>query len=738
MGKMTVKASKHGNLARCKARGWKTPPFFNLMGRLQRWLVDWISPTDFLPEDFRFFLEKGERIYHKRGKRGFIQHCKQCRVFLLSTLSDGSYLSSPGGNLRRRLKPFFGGALVRKLLLNRTPDNIRVLLTAASMSKALKLPPEPDFGPVVNPPSVDPKSRRYAGLVKRFWRELGFPRRPGWADLQVHWSEYHFTTKSGPNGHALMGCLSDLSSLPDGIIESVKAIGGVKLSQGIDLLRPLLGLFTEMGLAVEKPRWPRRLVGIRDMEGKTRVVAIFDYWSQTALHPVHSFLFRVLRRIPQDCTFDQGKLQERVEGWDDPTFYSVDLTAATDRFPISVIAEVLLGAFSPGWVSHWKNLMVGLPFDAPQKGGTDRVSYSVGNPMGAYSSWSSFALAHHFVVFVSCKRAGVPWSKSRYCLLGDDIVIGDPRIGEFYLEEVRSLGLEVSLAKTHVSKEMFEFAKRISFRGREVTPFNPSAISGNLQKYPLLVAALSGEERKGFLFSGKVPRSVSELYRLVEAPSRFRKGILRKAELCELATLTLQSRVAPHFFVSEVVRDGLGLPEGHAVREDVSDNILRAACVQLFMEAQTRFREGDFGQSFEGLAEFLTETVGPASEPEVLLDSLPFLAIVRRVHETAQKVQEETMGVLMEDGRLWEFITSMAIPMGDHVFQQRQHETLRMVSSALRSKVLEVATLNFQSLDDPMEALTEISPESPHWTETLGEGKPRKPFLPKEGGSHGL
>jgi hypothetical protein len=58
-----------------------------------------------------------------------------------------------------------------------------------------------------------------------------------------------------------------------------------------------------------------------------------------------------------------------------------------------------------------------------------------------------------------------------------------------------------------------------------------------------------------------------------------------------------------------------------------------------------------------------------------------------------------------------------------------------MVSSALRSKVLEVASLNFQSLDNPMDALVEVSPESPHWTETLVGGKKRRPFLPREEGS---
>lgn len=32
----------------------------------------------------------------------------------------------------------------------------------------------------------------------------------------------------------------------------------------------------------------RKVTGIKDREGKTRVIAILDYWSQTALLPLHS------------------------------------------------------------------------------------------------------------------------------------------------------------------------------------------------------------------------------------------------------------------------------------------------------------------------------------------------------------------------------------------------------------------------------------------------------------------
>jgi len=95
-----------------------------------------------------------------------------------------------------------------------------------------------------------------------------------------------------------------------------------------------------------EPGGVRRLVGIPDLEGKTRVIAILDYWSQAALRPVHLFLFEVLRTIRQDMTFSQGSFVDRVKEWGpNVTLYSVDLTAATDRFPVDVISLVLEGHF---------------------------------------------------------------------------------------------------------------------------------------------------------------------------------------------------------------------------------------------------------------------------------------------------------------------------------------------------------------------------------------------------------
>lgn len=97
-----------------------------------------------------------------------------------------------------------------------------------------------------------------------------------------------------------------------------------------------------------RPSPIRRLVAFGDKELKVRIVAILDYFSQSALRPLHSYIFRALKGISQDCTFDQGAFRDRALTWD---FYSsVDLTAATDRFPIKLESLVLKGRFPDFYV----------------------------------------------------------------------------------------------------------------------------------------------------------------------------------------------------------------------------------------------------------------------------------------------------------------------------------------------------------------------------------------------------
>jgi hypothetical protein len=94
----------------------------------------------------------------------------------------------------------------------------------------------------------------------------------------LNFKEFHLSTKAGPNGQALASCYQDFYALPDSLRESIKIIGGKKLSMILTGLenqevQSILGKVfnTTPGEHI------RKLVCFPDLEGKTRTVAILDY-----------------------------------------------------------------------------------------------------------------------------------------------------------------------------------------------------------------------------------------------------------------------------------------------------------------------------------------------------------------------------------------------------------------------------------------------------------------------------
>jgi len=60
------------------------------------------------------------------------------------------------------------------------------------------------------------------------------------------------------------------------------------------------------------------------------------------------------------------------------------LTAATDRFPVSLQKQILSKLVGPDYAENWNILMTGSPFRHPYA--EEGMYYSVGQPMGAKSS----------------------------------------------------------------------------------------------------------------------------------------------------------------------------------------------------------------------------------------------------------------------------------------------------------------------------------------------------------------
>lgn len=80
------------------------------------------------------------------------------------------------------------------------------------------------------------------------------------------------------------------------------------------------------------------------------------------------------------------------------------------------------------------------------------------------------ALTHHVLVRIAGARVGKP-NFTHYALLGDDIVIADTSVANSYHTLMTAvLGVDINLSKSLISKDSFEFAKRLVTMNGEVSP----------------------------------------------------------------------------------------------------------------------------------------------------------------------------------------------------------------------------------------------------------------------------
>jgi len=70
------------------------------------------------------------------------------------------------------------------------------------------------------------------------------------------------------------------------------------------------------------------------------------------------------------------------------------------------------------------------------------------------------ALTHHVIIHIAGIKAGLTCLDGLYVVLGDDVVIVHEGLAREYRVILATLDMPISDAKTHISKDTYEFAKR--------------------------------------------------------------------------------------------------------------------------------------------------------------------------------------------------------------------------------------------------------------------------------------
>jgi hypothetical protein len=141
--------------------------------------------------------------------------------------------------------------------------------------------------------------------------------------------------KAGPQGPASKTAMMNLSLFDE---ETKLALTNITDKNGRVFLD---ASFKEGRLLNESPKIPvlGKLSFIKDPEAKLRIIAICDYYTQLFLKPIHDDMLSLLKKFMCDRTFTQNPFHNWKN--DGEAFYSLDLSSATDRFPINLQQRLL-------------------------------------------------------------------------------------------------------------------------------------------------------------------------------------------------------------------------------------------------------------------------------------------------------------------------------------------------------------------------------------------------------------
>jgi hypothetical protein len=471
---------------------------------------------------FRLLVTRMQFLWRKSGKKFLVLYLKECVRIVLGFVNSAPVTPQKGGvevRVSRAGLPTIIPGVLRKAILAfkfeggyRNTLTLRAVLTILSFYRVMNFVAKPNIGTITGAfegvsPLLDVIE---LGKVLPLFKigKLG----------SLHWGISESAGPNGPkatwfSGADAVAFLFNPRKWFEMVVYMIITgnLGALAWFLFIQLVTiPMLPIL--FALKVKVPTLLGRLVALKEGAGKVRIIAITDWWTQLLFRPIHDVLFKALRLIPQDGTFDQWG---PIKAWVLPRLqlgsssFSFDLSAATDRLPKAFQTQVLTILFGPVIAYFWSALL-----DRDWLFQGTNVRYAVGQPMGAYSSWAMLAICHHVVVQLAAYRAGWRSWFPYYALLGDDLVIADKAVADHYLSLMRHLGVPINLTKSIVSETgLLEFAKRwVSATRGELSALGPGLIlAATRNNYLFSTLVLTLYQRDFLIFPSQLKDAFSAL-----------------------------------------------------------------------------------------------------------------------------------------------------------------------------------------------------------------------------------
>jgi len=220
-----------------------------------------------------------------------------------------------------------------------------------------------------------------------------------------------------------------------------------------------IGMITKpLPIEIDRTSYAGEVHFIQEPGYKLRSIASPYRIHQLALKPLGDTLGDIVKMLPWDCTFDQSKalpvIQRRLS--EGKPVYSVDLSSATDYFPLDLQVYVLWSIFG----RSCKDIQLFIDIARMKfKSSIGDIQWKRGQPLGVYPSFFAFTLTHGLVLAMLAEL-----QTDKFFVLGDDVVILDTQLYEKYIAFLKKTACPYSFEKSICSDAVAEFA------GKVVTP----------------------------------------------------------------------------------------------------------------------------------------------------------------------------------------------------------------------------------------------------------------------------
>lgn len=281
--------TKSNKLERTSCRSSTKKNFVRpVLNKLLDWLAGCLRSTPSELVLAKRLLNKILDVLDTRGKPECIKYTKNLRLnfmkFFMKSSSDENMI------LPSSLK------FIKNINRAEGLPFIRLIFSVLYVTRFIELKPVPSFSSIESAPRFVGTPFNYFKDMTQFLKELGVnPQKFGSVPFKLKFKEFHMSSKSGPNGHALWSSYVDSMILPPDLENSLHVVGGPKLGELLSRMKTLVSKIPTFFLSRGSPKGQpqiRKLACISDKEGKTREVAILDYYSQCALKPLHEYIFK--------------------------------------------------------------------------------------------------------------------------------------------------------------------------------------------------------------------------------------------------------------------------------------------------------------------------------------------------------------------------------------------------------------------------------------------------------------